>query len=159
PEKATLRQNHIASICKHAPDSDGILRTVEQDDHLSIHLRYDIIECSYNNVVDLRIPETRMVFCLKCIELMATLQPLRSNHKFNWLDGLAILLDPHFGGNFVTTCISKQAAVEGAEAIIFPSARNDFVAAYTNNEVEYFCGWNLVDISNYSASATEFSPL
>jgi hypothetical protein len=134
------------------------LRLCHDDDHLSLNLGYDISDRMFKRTIDLRYPKTRIAVCKKCLEIMTRWQPSAiDEHRFNWLDGLAILLDPHIGGNFVTTLIGKLAVIQGAEAIIFPSARNDFVATYKEGVVEYFQGWNLIDVSNYTLEQTDFS--
>lgn len=68
----------------------------------------------------------------------------------SWIDALPILLDPHIGGNF-TTVIARFAARVGSEAIIYPSARNDSVVTINDDCLEYFTGWNLVDLTGYRA--------
>ena len=160
-DKARLQETvgDLSQILSTAPDVEGVLRTIDRDDCLSIDLCHDTVERSYSRVVDLRRPDTRVAVGQSCIELMSLVQPLPANHSFDWLDGLAILLDPHIGGNFVTTMIARRAAAEEADAIIFPSARNDFVATCRDGELEYFCGWNLVEVSGYTPSSMAIEPL
>lgn len=97
--------------------------------------------------------------CLAAIELMKLVQPTLEENKFDWLDGLAILLDPTIGGNYITTMLSRRAAIEGADAIIYPSARNDFYAVVMESELVRFAGWNLVDLTEYSPAAVDLEDL
>jgi hypothetical protein len=75
----------------------------------------------------------------------------------NWWEAAALIGGRTYGGNAYTDLLGAYLRNAGVDALIFPSARNDYFAAWQDGSLGAFYGWNLVDYRG-SNPPREFLP-
>lgn len=69
----------------------------------------------------------------------------------DWVGVAPVLNARTMGGNPLTDMLGTYLRQAGCQALIYPSARNDYGALYMNGTLKDFFGWNLVDYRNAAA--------
>jgi len=130
-------------------------------EELALNLPCRVERVSIPGVLDLRLPEARywlMRFYAEppddfygaCLAVLARTTP---NPPFDfskiptdhWGHVAQLIGDRSFGGNAFTELLACYLRSLGVSGLVYPSARNDYVALIRNGTLSFFYGWNFVD--------------
>lgn len=127
----------------------------------AIWVPYRVTSMRIENVIDLRVPEAQEWFHATFADLqhylgdelgieMKQLGTSWSRPK-SFFDMLPVLMCPERGGNTITNTIGQKLRLEGAGALIYPSARIRVGVVWDSREtIRRSLGWNLVDYRELS---------
>lgn len=120
-----------------------------------------VATATLDRVIDLRLPQTRNWFysTFQIGDPMAGHAALDQRPRFSkpmgnacksFVEMIPELIDPAIGGatdgpGGTTQFIGAWCRAKGAQALVYPSARNDAVVVYEEGEMIGFRGWNMVE--------------
>jgi len=142
-----LPSGHVTRALQALPSADNVL---------VILMPAATTEQRFERCFDMRQPDAREWL----VRLFANppdgvhgdaLRVLAEAHHFDlgkvnqWTDLLPVLIAYTMGGNTLTDLVGAYLRSLGCDAVIFPSARNDFHAMFHDGRLVSASGWNLVD--------------
>lgn len=152
-----------ASTLREALRSSELPRIVNDKTEFVIPIDCSLGHCEIQYCLDLRQSEARQwviqffrnppegligeVFALLAYEHNLNLDEITS-----WVDLSHIMNARSFGGTAITDMFGNYLRNNGCEALIYPSARSDYMAYFEDGSLKNFFGWNLVDYRGPTAS-------
>ena len=126
------------------------------DNVLVLPMTTTTTELRFERCLDLRFPDARewliRLFTNPPDGLHGdSLRVLANTHRFDlrtateWLRLLPVLIARTTGGNPLTDIVGAYLRFFGCDALVFPSARNDFYVAFSHGRLASTSGWNLVN--------------
>ena len=126
------------------------------DNVLIMSMATRITQQQFERCLDLRMPDAREWLTRffanppdgvhgNSLRVLANVHHFDLRTVSSWSNVLPVLIARTSGGNTLTDMVGAYLRSLGCDALIFPSARNDFVAAFSEDTLVSASGWNLVD--------------